>query len=197
MSPGQQCFLRHDKIPPEGRNLGAMRLFSDMKSGGPALHRALFGRVHAITRGHGEDDSSSSKPPSEQRRRAESFGRHLETLRGSWQRVCRTAGNWWQSQQASVLRQVLHEWHQDRVGELAAAVAFFAVLGLVPGMVAIIASLGSLDSIIGTELADRAEGTVVNFLHSMLTDRASFVIDGVRGLFRGDKPGIVSFSMWE
>ena len=175
--------------------LGAVKLFSDMRNGAPTPHRALFRRVTAITPGPGEDDSGSAKPPSVQSRQAGPLGRHLETIRERWQRVCRRAENWWRSPRASVLRQVLHEWHQDRVGELAAAVAFFAVLGLVPGMVAIIASLGSLDSVIGTELAQRAEGSVVNFLQSMLTNRASFAIDGVRDLFRGDKPGIISFSM--
>lgn len=56
-----------------------------------------------------------------------------------------------------LIRELRHEWSRDRVGGLAAEIAFFALLGLFPAVIVLAAALGSLDSIIGGGAAADSE----------------------------------------
>ncbi|MDQ4148948.1 MAG: YihY/virulence factor BrkB family protein [Actinomycetota bacterium] len=94
-----------------------------------------------------------------------------------------------------ILRRLVDEWQDDRVGGLAAEVAFFAVLSLLPGTLAVAAGLGSLDQLFGTELAMRAQTAVVDFLRLVLTEQASATIDAVRELFTTGHGGLFSFAL--
>jgi len=76
-----------------------------------------------------------------------------------------------------------HEWSADRVGGLAAEVAFFGLLSLFPALLALAGALGSLQSIVGSEVADRAEHEVLAFMERILTSEASGTIDAARDLF--------------
>lgn len=91
----------------------------------------------------------------------------------------------------------------DRISGLAAEVAFYAVLGIFPGLLALAAALGFLDSVVGGDVAHRAQRVVVDFLDSFLGDRASGTVDAVRSLFDEGDATLLSFatagavwSMW-
>lgn len=81
------------------------------------------------------------------------------------------------------------EWREDRVGGLAAEVAFFGLLSLFPALLAVAAALSSLEAIAGGDVASRVEEGVVDFLERILTQEASGTIDAVRTLFVDSSPG--------
>lgn len=91
-----------------------------------------------------------------------------------------------------VLRDLIHEWEDDRVPGVAAEVAFFGLLGLFPALLAIAAALGSLDGLIGQDLADQARDAVVDGLERFLTDEAGSTIAAVEELFADASPGVLT-----
>lgn len=95
---------------------------------------------------------------------------------------------------------LVHEWQDDRVGGLAAEIAFFALLSIFPGLVAVAGILGVLQGVVGEDLAADAEREVVGFFERILTDEASDTVDAVRGLFRDATPSALTLggaaSIW-
>jgi len=91
-----------------------------------------------------------------------------------------------------VVRALVREWQDDRVGGLAAEIAFFGVLSMFPALLAMAAALGALDAIAGHDLASRVEGEVVDFLRTVLTDDASNTVDAVESLFSDTSPGVAT-----
>jgi membrane protein len=108
------------------------------------------------------------------------FSRLLQTLKG------RTP---------PLLRDIVKGWQEDRLGGLGAEMAFFAVLSLVPATLAMAAGLGSVDRILGTEFARRAERSIVEFLELILTEQASSTIEAVRELFTPGHGGLFSLAL--
>ena len=78
---------------------------------------------------------------------------------------------------------------------LAAELAFFGLLALFPGFIAVTAALGSLGSLIGEAAAADVRDEVVSFLEQVLTDRASGTIDAVESLFEDRSPGLLTFGL--
>lgn len=91
-----------------------------------------------------------------------------------------------------VLRDLVHEWHDDRVTGVAAEVAFFGVLSLFPTLLAMAAALGSLEAIVGDDLAERAQDAVIDALEQFLTQDAATTIGAVRELFAEGSPGALT-----
>ncbi len=92
---------------------------------------------------------------------------------------------------------------EDRITGLAAEVAFYAVLAIFPGLLALAAALGFLGSVLGGDVADRAQRVVIDFLNSFLGQGASATVDAVRSLFEEGDATLLSFatagavwSMW-
>ncbi len=81
------------------------------------------------------------------------------------------------------LRSYVGEVTADRLLGLAAEIAFFAVLGLVPGLLIAVGLLGSLDVVIGGDVAAGVERQVLAALGGALTDRAAPLLDAVQALF--------------
>ena len=92
-------------------------------------------------------------------------------------------------------RDLWHELRADRVTGLAAELAFFGVLALFPGLLAVTAALGSLGALIGADAAAEVRDEVVAFLQRVLTDRASDTVDAVRSLFEEGSPGLLTFGL--
>ena len=92
-------------------------------------------------------------------------------------------------------RALAREWREDRVTGLAAEVAFFAVLGFFPALLAIAGALGSLDALVGHRLADRASARAIEFLSGVLTDEADETIRAVEQLFAEENPGIFTVGL--
>lgn len=82
----------------------------------------------------------------------------------------------------------MNEWRADRVGGLAAEVAFFGLLSLAPMLLALGGALGSLQWIVGSGVADRAEVEVLDFMERIFTSEAAGTIDAVRELFADANP---------
>lgn len=80
----------------------------------------------------------------------------------------------------------------DRVSGLAAEVAFFGMLSVFPGLVLLAAGLGSLETLLGSGVAEEAERLVVGFLDQVLTSRASGVVTEARALFAQPRGGVVT-----
>lgn len=91
-----------------------------------------------------------------------------------------------------VTRSMVREWRDDRVGGLAAEIAFFGILSLFPALLAVAAALGSLEAIAGGEFAARAQEEVLGFLRRVLTDEASGTVDAIEELFTESNPGVLS-----
>lgn len=81
---------------------------------------------------------------------------------------------------------------EDRVGGLAAEVAFFVILSVFPGLVAMAAALAFLGSVLGAEVAQAAQTRVVDFLQTVLTDESSETVDAVRRLFVDRQTGLLT-----
>lgn len=94
----------------------------------------------------------------------------------------------------TIMSALRDEWRQDRVGSLAAEIAFFAVLSLFPALLAVVAALGFLDTVLGSELAARSEAEIVAVLETLFTSRAEALVDDVRTLFDNDSPALLSFA---
>jgi membrane protein len=92
-------------------------------------------------------------------------------------------------------RRFIEEWRDDRVPDLAAEVAFWAILSLFPALVALASVLGALDSVAGSDVAARVEENVLDGLRSILTGEASGTIDAVADLFAESRPGLLTFSL--
>jgi membrane protein len=93
---------------------------------------------------------------------------------------------------ATVVLRVVRQSLDDRVGGLAAEVAFFGVLSLFPGLLVLAAALGSLEGLIGNDLAGRAEELVLRFLDRILTDQAAGAVAAVRELFARPRGGLLT-----
>lgn len=75
------------------------------------------------------------------------------------------------------------EVNNDRLLGLAAETAFFAVLGIFPGLLIAASLLGLLDVFVGADLAARAQNRVVSGLDLVLTDEASGALSSIQNLF--------------
>ncbi len=83
------------------------------------------------------------------------------------------------------------EWSEDRVGGLAAEIAFFAVLGLFPAVLVLAAGLGLVDSVVGAANAAEAEAWIIARLHD--TFGTENTLEATIGdLFRGSNAGALS-----
>jgi membrane protein len=94
-----------------------------------------------------------------------------------------------------VATELAAECREDRVTGLAAEIAFFAILGFFPAVLATGAALGFLGAIVGPQQAHRVSETAVEFLSGVLTDRADQTIDGVRDLFTDASPGFLAIGL--
>jgi membrane protein len=92
------------------------------------------------------------------------------------------------------VRQLVHECLDDRVGGLAAEVAFFGVLSVFPGLLVLAATLGSFGALVGSDFAQQAEDAALGFLDRILTDRAASAIQAIRELFARPHGGLLTLA---
>jgi membrane protein len=88
------------------------------------------------------------------------------------------------------VRDIIDEWSKDRVGGLAAEIAFFALLGFFPTVIVLAAALGSADGILGAGAAADIENWLVDQLTDILG--GSNVEGTVRDLFEGTNSSALS-----
>ncbi len=89
---------------------------------------------------------------------------------------------------------VSREWSEDRVGGLAAEIAFFALLGLFPLVIVFAAALGSFDSLIGAGSAEKVETWLLDRIKT--TFGADNTLRGtVEDLFDGANASALTFGI--
>ncbi len=93
-----------------------------------------------------------------------------------------------------VVNELRREMVQDRVTGLAAEIAFFGVLSIFPGLLIVTAALGSLDALVGSDLAMQSKRQIVDFLNLILTSQAQGAIDAVEELFEDGSNGILTLA---
>ena len=93
-----------------------------------------------------------------------------------------------------IVQQLKREVTEDRVTGLAAEIAFFGVLSIFPGLLIVTAALGSLDALVGSDLAIQSKRQIVDFLNLILTDEARGAIDAVEDLFEEGSNGILTIA---
>lgn len=111
-------------------------------------------------------------------------------MAGTWRRERR-----WARETREVAVALGREWRDDRVTGLAAEMAFFGLLSLFPVLLVVAAALGSLEGIVGGEVAARAEREVLSFLERVLSDEAAGAVSTVERLFRDTDAGILTFGV--
>lgn len=79
---------------------------------------------------------------------------------------------------------------------LAAEMTFFAVLSVFPVLLVLAAALGQLEELLGYDIATGAETAVVQFLELVLTEKASFLVDAARDLFRMESGGLLTSAVF-
>ncbi|MFV0525152.1 MAG: YhjD/YihY/BrkB family envelope integrity protein [Acidimicrobiales bacterium] len=85
----------------------------------------------------------------------------------------------------SFVVEVARRWYYGGIGDLAAGVTFWILVSLPASILAMLATLGSLDSWIGFGFRTEIETTVLEFVDRVFTDEASGIRDAVAGLFQG------------
>ena len=93
------------------------------------------------------------------------------------------------------MRTALSNARRDRITCLGVEVAFFAALALVPGLLVLVALLGSIEALIGQGLAERAEAVLLDLFRSILTEDAGDALAGVRRLFEEERPGLLTLGI--
>ncbi len=91
-----------------------------------------------------------------------------------------------------VAKELQREVTEDRVTGLAAEVAFFGVLSIFPGLLMVVAAIGSVDAFVGSDLARLSKRQIVDFLQLILTDEARAAIDAVEDLFEQGSDGLLT-----
>ncbi len=95
----------------------------------------------------------------------------------------------------SVVREVLAEMRDDRVTGLAAEVAFFAQLSLLPLLLVMIAVLGLLEPLGASDLASRVESVVIDALRQALGAEDGTLVEAVEALFAQSSPGLLTVGL--
>ncbi|MDP9069443.1 MAG: YihY/virulence factor BrkB family protein [Actinomycetota bacterium] len=93
-----------------------------------------------------------------------------------------------------IAKELQREVTEDRVTGLAAEIAFFGVLSIFPGLLMVVAAIGSVDAFVGSDLAALSKRQIVDFLNLILTNEASGAIDAVEDLFQGGSEGLLTFA---
>ena len=88
-------------------------------------------------------------------------------------------------------KELAQEWTKDRVGGLSAEIAFFALLGFFPAVVALAAALGSADAIIGENTAADVESWLIDQMVGVFGGENSLE-STVRELFEGGNGGALT-----
>jgi len=95
-----------------------------------------------------------------------------------------------------LVKKLYDQTYANRVTGLAAEVTFFAMLSIFPGLLILAAALGSLDALLGQDVAGAAQRIVLDFLDQVLTEAASSVLDSVRELFSQPSPGLLTVAIF-
>ena len=87
------------------------------------------------------------------------------------------------------IRDLWNEISDDRVGDLAASISFFAILAMPASVLAMVTAMGSLSGLLGENLAADTEQVITDYVSSTFESQA--LTDTVAGLFEQDAAVVV------
>lgn len=90
-------------------------------------------------------------------------------------------------------RDVAREYGRDGVGDLAAAITFWAILSLPAAALAIVSTLSELDRVIGASLVEDFETSITELVEETFVDSQPLV-EATQELFRTNQAGIATFA---
>lgn len=92
-------------------------------------------------------------------------------------------------------RDVVDEYREDDVGDLAASITFWSLLSIPATVLALVSALGSLDSIVGANLAADVEREVLDFVDRTFADESSSLANAVSDLFATSSGGVFTIAL--
>jgi membrane protein len=101
----------------------------------------------------------------------------------------------WSVTWIAVGREVWQEWRDDRASGVAAEIAFWLILTIFPVLILLGAILGSLEGIVGHDLAGRVEDQVIEWIAELLGQQSGPATDVAEDLFNGRGAGAITFTM--
>lgn len=102
----------------------------------------------------------------------------------------------WVSALARLSVQVAVRWYRTGIGDLAAGVTFWILVSLPASVLALLAALGPLDSVVdGFGFQSRLETEVINFTARVFTDESGSIERAIQELFQQGDPGLFTVSL--
>lgn len=91
-------------------------------------------------------------------------------------------------------RDVVDEYRHDGIGDLAASITFWTILSIPAAALSLVSALSSLESVVGTSVADDVQTDVEDFVTSTFPDDST-LISTVRDLFDTPSRGVATVAM--
>jgi membrane protein len=86
---------------------------------------------------------------------------------------------------------VVEEYQKDRIGDLAASITFWTLLSIPATILALLSMVSSIETIVGTDIADNIEQTAVDFVNDTFADSETLE-NAVSELFAGSNAGVAT-----
>jgi membrane protein len=86
---------------------------------------------------------------------------------------------------------VVEEYRKDRIGDLAASITFWTLLSIPATILALLSMVSSIETIVGTDIADNIEQTAVDFVNDTFADSEALE-NAVTELFTGSNAGVAT-----
>ncbi|MFN3216132.1 MAG: YihY/virulence factor BrkB family protein [Acidimicrobiales bacterium] len=86
---------------------------------------------------------------------------------------------------------VVEEYQEDRVGDLAASITFWTLLSIPATILALLSTVSSIEAIVGTDIADNIEQTALDFVNDTFADSTTLE-NAVTELFAGGNAGVAT-----
>ncbi len=94
---------------------------------------------------------------------------------------------------AALAVDVWHEYRADKVGDLAASITFWTILSIPAAVLALISALGPFEAIVGTDLSDDLQQTIVDFVAETFSDSGPLE-EAVTDLFEADQSRVLTLT---
>ncbi len=92
-------------------------------------------------------------------------------------------------------RELWREYQEDNLGDLAASTAFFTILSVPAGILALTSSLGYIGTLLGADLAEDARRATVDLITRTFESQAGPLTRAAEELFDQPRSGLLTFSL--
>lgn len=92
-----------------------------------------------------------------------------------------------------LIKDVAHEYNEDSIGDVAAAITFWTILSIPAAVLAFVSVLSSLESVLGTSAANDVEAEIQRFVTDTFAD-SDTLNDTVSELFNSSSGGVATIA---